>query len=230
MTGFSYSSIKTFEQCPKKYYHLKVAKDVHDAPGEAANYGSAVHKAAEDHVTLGTPVPKKYDYMIPIMAPLLALEGDKYAELELGILRFGEGYMNKAFGPCDFDDPNHWWHGIADLLVVNGELAWCVDYKTGKNARYADLRQLDLLAAGVFLRFPQVQTIKSALLYVVSDEFRPKDHHRMHLPKYLATFDRQLEARETAERTGVWNANSGPLCGWCPVESCPHWTDRRSRR
>jgi len=25
--AWSFSSIKTFEQCPKKFYHLKVAKD-----------------------------------------------------------------------------------------------------------------------------------------------------------------------------------------------------------
>ena len=30
MTAWSYSSIKTFDQCPKKYFHLKIAKDIQD--------------------------------------------------------------------------------------------------------------------------------------------------------------------------------------------------------
>jgi Protein of unknown function (DUF2800). len=59
VTAWSYSSIKTFDQCPKKYYHLKVAKDVKDIPGEAALYGTAVHEAAEHFVKDGTPIPEK---------------------------------------------------------------------------------------------------------------------------------------------------------------------------
>ena len=32
--AWSYSSLKTFEQCPRKYYHLKVAKDIKDGDTE----------------------------------------------------------------------------------------------------------------------------------------------------------------------------------------------------
>ena len=37
--AWSYSSIKTFDQCPKKYYHLKIAKDVQDGDTTATVYG-----------------------------------------------------------------------------------------------------------------------------------------------------------------------------------------------
>jgi hypothetical protein len=50
MTAWSYSSIKTFDQCPKKYFHLKVIKDVKDDPGEAAIYGTDAHEAAEHYI------------------------------------------------------------------------------------------------------------------------------------------------------------------------------------
>ena len=63
MTAWSYSSISTFKQCPKKYYNLKVAKDVKDIGSEAMLYGNQVHKAAEDFIKEGTPIPKKFDYM-----------------------------------------------------------------------------------------------------------------------------------------------------------------------
>ena len=50
MTAWSYSSISTFKQCPKKYYHLKVAKDVKDIGSEAMLYGNQVHTAADDYI------------------------------------------------------------------------------------------------------------------------------------------------------------------------------------
>ena len=31
---WSYSSLKTFQQCPKKYYHLRIAKDIKQSDTE----------------------------------------------------------------------------------------------------------------------------------------------------------------------------------------------------
>ena len=36
---WSYSSLKTFQQCPKKYYHLRIKKDVVDAGNQYTSYG-----------------------------------------------------------------------------------------------------------------------------------------------------------------------------------------------
>jgi hypothetical protein len=49
--AWSFSSIKTFDQCPKKYYHIKVAKDYEeDFNTEAILYGNEFHKAAEEYI------------------------------------------------------------------------------------------------------------------------------------------------------------------------------------
>lgn len=219
MVAWSYSSIKAFEQCPKKYFHLKVAKDVKDEPGEAADYGTAVHLAAEEFIRDNKPIPEKFAYMRPIVERLAAIPGDKYPEVKLGI--------RKDFSPCGFFAKDVWWRGIADLLIINGHKAYCIDYKTGKSARYADTKQLDLLAGAVFSHYPDVAVVKSALAFVVSGEFIPKTHMRVEKSQYLGVFDPQLEALEAAQDNGIWNAKSGPLCGWCPVESCEHWRPRR---
>jgi ATP-dependent helicase/DNAse subunit B len=48
---WSFSSIKTFDQCPKKYYHTKVLKDYkEDFNTEAILYGNEFHEAAELYV------------------------------------------------------------------------------------------------------------------------------------------------------------------------------------
>ncbi len=219
MPAWSYSSIKTFDQCPKKYFHLKVAKDVKDDPGEAADYGTAVHEAAELFITQGTPIPEKFAFMRPIVEPLARKRGDKLAEIKLGV--------TEELQPCSFFAKDVWYRGIADLLIVNGSKAWLVDYKTGKNAKYADIKQLDLLAGAVFIHYPEVETINSALLYVVSHEMPRKIHHRQHLLSYMNVFEAQLDRLEAAMDNGVWNPNPSGLCGWCPVETCEHWRPRR---
>lgn len=214
---WSYSSLKTFQQCPKKYFHLKIAKDVENEGGEAANYGKLVHKAAEDYIRDGTPIPKQFQYMVPILDALIKIPGKKFCEIELGIAK-----KDDKFIACKFDAPNYWWHGIADLLIVDGGVAWLVDYKTSKNAKYADTKQLDLLAAATFLHFPEVLEIKSALAFVVSNEFVRKEHERVMRHKYLDAMKPELDRLEAAVENKVWNPISGPLCKFCPVKTCVH--------
>ena len=222
MPAWSYSSIKTFEQCPKKYFHLKVAKDVKDEPGEAAEYGTAVHLAAEEYIRDGKPIPEKFSFMRPILEPLAAKQGDKHCEMRLGVAKTDDG-----FAPTTFFAKDVWYRGIVDLLILDGNKGWMVDYKTGKNAKYADMKQLDLMAGALFIKFPELETIKSGLAYVVSQEFPKKTHKREHLNQYMSVFEDQLYNLDEAMGNGVFNPKSGPLCGWCPVTTCEHWTPRR---
>jgi hypothetical protein len=221
MITWSYSSIKTFDQCPKKYYHLKVAKDVKDEGSPATLYGQEVHKAAEDYIKFGTPIPTKFKFIEPTVASLNNIPGEKHTELKLGIKKTDAGYE-----PCGFFDKDVWWRGIADLLIVNRGKAWLVDYKTSKSAKYADTMQLDLLAGAAFLHFPQVQRIKSALAFVVCEAFPKKTHDAAKRDAYIEVFSPELERLAGAHETGVWNAKTGPLCGWCPVTSCEHYRRR----
>jgi hypothetical protein len=216
--SWSYSSLKTFQQCPKKYYHLKIAKDVKQSDTTATIYGKDVHKAAEDFIKEGTPIPEKYAYMRPILDALSKIEGDKYCELELGIKKV-DGCKYVA---CSFNDPNYWWRGIADLVVINDDEAHLVDYKTSKNAKYADTKQLDVLAAGLFLKFPDLKVVKSALVFVVSNEFVKKKQEYLFKSAYLAKFEDDLKRLESAMETNIWNPVTSPLCGFCPVKTCVH--------
>ena len=217
MITWSYSSIKTFEQCPKKYYHLKVVKDVKDVGTVATVYGQDVHKAAEEYVKSGTPIPAKFSYLQGTLDALKEIPGQKHCEVKLGIR-----LTNKGYAPCGFFDSDVWWRGVADLLIIPGDSAYSIDYKTSKNAKYADTKQLDLIAAAVFTHHPEVKRIKSALAFVVSNEFVKKEHTADMTKSYFATFTPELDRLTVAEETGVWNAKSGPLCAYCPVTSCEH--------
>ena len=69
---WSYSSLALYQQCPKKYYHLKVAKDVVDPPGEAILFGNTIHKIAEKYIVEGAPIPEKHKAIEPALASIRA--------------------------------------------------------------------------------------------------------------------------------------------------------------
>ena len=223
MVAWSYSSIKTFDQCPKKYFHLKVAKDVKDTAGPEADYGTQAHEVAEHYIKHGTPIPEKFKIMQPVVHALAKFPGEKHTELRLGVSLTDTGYA-----PTTFFGKDVWWRGIVDLLIIDGAVAHMIDYKTGKNAKYADMKQLDLMAGAIFVHYPEVQKIKSGLAYVVSNEFPKKTHVRAEIDTYMSVFDKQLDQLEAALDSGMFNPKSGPLCGWCPVgDKCEHWKPRR---
>jgi hypothetical protein len=213
---WSFSSLKTFQQCPKKYYHTKIAKDVVEPDTKATLYGKSAHTVAEEYIRDGTPIPSAFEYMQPTLNILKAIPGEKLCEVKLGLTKSLEG--------CDFNAPNVWWHGIADLVIINREtgIAHSVDYKTSKNARYADVKQLDLVACGLFAKYPKINKVKSALIFTVSKEFIKADHHREMLLKYVEKPSQDVARIEAALENGVWNPISGPLCKFCSVKQCEY--------
>ena len=213
---WSFSSLKTFQQCPKKYYHTKVAKDIKEPDTTATLYGKSMHTAAEEYIRDGVPIPPQFEYVKAMLDQLNAIPGEKLCEVKLG--------LTKELEPCDFEAEDVWWHGITDLVVLNEAegIAHSVDYKTSKNARYADVKQLDLIAAAIFAKYPKIKKIKSALLFVVSKEFVKATHHAEMKNKYIEKPAQDVARIEAALENGVWNPITGPLCRFCPVKVCEH--------
>jgi len=217
ITPWSFSKIKSFEQCPKKFYHLKIAKDYKEPETEAMLYGTAVHEAAEEYIRDGKPLPPEYDY---IKAPLDSLnmkQGNKLCEYEMG--------LTADLEPCGFWDDDCWYRGIADLVILDEEnkTAWVIDYKTSKNTRYADKGQLELMALCVFKHFPDIETVRGGLLFVVCNELiretYGKDQAGKMWEKWLADYNRM----EQAWKKDVWNAHQSGLCKrHCIVTECVH--------
>jgi hypothetical protein len=84
------------------------------------------------------------------------------------------------------------------------------------------VKQLDLVACGLFAKFPQIQRVKSALIFVVSKEFVKKEHHREMIPKYIEQPAQDVARIEAALDNGVWNPVQGPLCKFCAVKDCEY--------
>jgi hypothetical protein len=213
---WSFSSLKTFQQCPKKYYHTKVAKDIKEPDTTATLYGKSAHTVAEEYIRDGVEIPAAFEYLRATLDALAMIPGIKLCEEMLG--------LTKDLEPCAFDAPEAWWRGIADLVILDeaNELAWSVDYKTSKSARYADVKQLDLVATAIFKKYPKIKKIKSALLFVVSKEFVKATHHAEMTAKYMEKPTQDVARIEAALENGVWNPVTGPLCRFCAVKQCEH--------
>jgi hypothetical protein len=196
---------------------LRIAKDVKDEGSKATLYGQELHKAAEDFLKKDKELSPKFKFIQETVDAIKSIPGDKHCEMKLGVKQTGAGYE-----PCGFFDKNVWWRGVADVVITQDTLAFSIDYKTSKNAKYADLKQLDVVAAALFTHFPQITKIKSALAFVVSNEFIHKEHFVEKRDSYFESFNPLLDRLANAEETGVWNPNTGPLCGFCPVTTCEH--------
>ena len=212
---WSFSRIKAFEQCPKQFYHLKIAKDYSEPTTNAMLYGTAFHTAAEEYIRDNKLLPTKFCYAQGALDALRAKRGKKLCEVKMG--------LTQALDPCDFSAENVWWRGIADLVILDSDIAWVVDYKTGKNTRYADKGQLELMALAVFTHFPSVDTIRAGLLFVVSRDLIKDTYSRDMMPvlwdKWLGNFKRM----ETAHANNIWNAHPSGLCKrHCAVLECVH--------
>lgn len=214
--AWSYSALKTFQSCPKKYYHLKVLKDVKETPSEIMLYGVDAHKAAELYISQNTELPGKYEFMRKQLDTLKNLQGEKYCELKFGLTRDLE--------PCDFFAKDVWLRGMIDLLVVNEQTgtARMIDYKFGKS-KNADMSQLQLMSLAVFKTFPNVKKVKAGLLFCAEDKMIPSQYVANDAPDMWMQWLPEVARLEAAYENDVWNANPSGLCkAWCQVLSCPH--------
>jgi len=211
MIKWSFSSLKQFKNCPHQYHEVKVLQNYPVKVSQQMLYGTEVHKALEDYTREQKELPKHYQRFKSLVDVLMDIEGDKYYEHQMALS------ADKL--PCEFSSPDYWVRGIADLLIVDGDTAFVVDYKTGSN-RYPDTNQLKLMALMVFAHFPSVETVNGGLLFVVHNSFLPEIYTRNKADTYWDSFALDLARLKVAFETGNWHKNPGPLCAYCSVKTC----------
>lgn len=210
---WSYSSLALYKQCPKKYFHLRVAKDFKEPETEALSYGTKVHEAAEFYIRDGKPIPPEFSYMQGLLDRLNNLPGEKLCEYKMG--------LSRDLAPVGFFDKDVWWRGIADLVVLDDDRAFLVDYKTGKSSRYADTKQLEILSLALFKHFPQLKKVKAGLLFVVAQDFVKVDYENQ--PQAWVRWLEDTGQMEASYEADVWNAKPNFTCrNYCAVTTCPH--------
>lgn len=211
MIKWSYSSLKDYVTCPRQYYEVKVAKNYVKCPTQQMLYGTAVHGALEDYVGKGTPLEKNYEQFQPMLDALLQIDGERLPEYRMAI--------NTELEPCTWAAADYWVRGIVDLLILGGDTAYIVDYKTG-SAKYPDVKQLKLMSLMTYAHFPAIHHIKAGLLFVAHNAFVNEVYHRDQSEDMWKDFLPDLERLKLSYDNDKWPENPNPLCGWCPVTAC----------
>jgi RecB family exonuclease len=214
---WSFSKLKAFDTCPKQFYHEKVLKEYPFVQTDAILYGNEFHKACENYIGDEEPLPKKFIYVKNALDALNDKRGVKLCEKKLGITADLE--------PCGFYDKRVWFRGIADLLIIDvvGNMAWVVDYKTGKSAKYADKGQLELMALSVFAHYPDIDRVKAGLFFVVAGDLVKDTYKTLDKVSLWKKWMTNYARMETAFEADVWNPRPSGLCRrHCQVTECPH--------
>lgn len=213
MIKWSFSGIKDFTTCPRQYHEVKVLQNYVKAVTEKMQYGTDVHKALEDYARDKTPLPVFYQKYKPAIDALLEIPGEKYLEHKMALT------IDKV--PCAFDAPDYWVRGIVDFMVVDGDYAHIIDYKTG-SPRYADTNQLKLMALMTFALFPQVNNIKAALLFITKGGFADEAYTRDQIDKMWKVFEPSLTWLSSAFEHNAWPPRPNAFCRSCPVSTCEY--------
>jgi len=121
--SWSYSSLKDFKNCARKFHEVRVLRKYPREETDATRYGTALHLAAEEYIRDSKALPPEFSFMQPTLDALNALPGRKLCEHKMGVTQAGE--------PCDFFAPDVWSRGVADLLIINDDnfTASVFDYK-----------------------------------------------------------------------------------------------------
>ena len=215
--SWSYSSLSLFQQCPKKYYHLRVEKDYKEPETDALLYGKRLHEAAEFYIGKDTPLPPQFAFIKNTLDLLKTLgEGGEFlCEYRMGLTR--------DLQPCEFFDKNVWWRGVADLVILKDDKAYLVDYKTGKSSRYADTKQLEILALALFKHKPNIKLVKGGLLFLLANDFVKVDYEDSQQAEPWVKWLNETKQLEAAYENHVWNPKPNFSCKqYCAVVECIH--------
>lgn len=216
--SWSFSKLKNYETCPKRHYHVDVARDVKEPESEELKFGNTLHDLLAKRLgPAKTPLPEgweKYEpYAAKVDMPVGYPRGKLLVEQKMAIKR--------DFSACDWRSNEAWYRGIADVLKIVGPVALLVDWKTGKVSE--ESQQLVLAAACVFAAHPEVQKIRAEFVWLKHDATTREDVNRADMPMMWANLMPRIEELQAANEKTIYPPKPGFLCKkWCPCTMCPH--------
>lgn len=218
--AWSWTRLDCFEQCPRKFQGTYVIKDFAKPDFDAPHFakGKAVHKVLENYLKDGTPIPYPIPYKgnhffvrLDFLLPMLnKLREAKIVEVEMNVCF--DVRMNKV----TWYSKKAWCRIIFDVLVIVGDFALVIDWKSGKVKKFSD--QLKLFAGGVFTMYPQVNRVLSAYVWCEHEDQAPvwAEYEREEdMEAIWQEFGDRSEMIQLANESGNWPATKNRFCNWC---------------
>lgn len=215
---WSYSKLKNFRNCPKKHYHVDIAKDFTEARSKALEDGDAIHKAMELRLAKQVPLPPAY-------RDFEAAAAKAEAVTPAGTITLVEekAAIREDFTACGYFDQGVWLRMKIDhaKILPSRGLASLRDWKTGKIQD--DSEQLALTAQWVFSKWPEVQICMTRYVWLGQGAETEAEFKRSDMVILWNGLWPELEVYKEAVRTKTFPPKPGGLCReYCPVTSCPY--------
>lgn len=206
----SYSSMKMYQNCPKRYYHQRITKEVVDEGGEATIYGERLHKMIEERLRDNTPLPDEAKGYAPMVEAVLKGLGSDYT-----MLIEQEMTLNRKLKPTGWWDEDAWMRSKLDVLVLRGDTAINLDWKTGK--RRPDFDQLELFALQVFAHHKAVKEVTSCFVWLKDKAMDRQTYHRNNIGELWSNLLNKVSRIERSLHENEWPARPSGLCRFCPA-------------
>jgi hypothetical protein len=217
--SWSWSRFKNYRTCPKRHYHVDIARDFKEAKSEYLAWGHDVHEALAEYIGKRIDLPEKMQGYDGWPRRILAA-----GEAGLTLKVENQLAMNEQFQPCAYYAPEAWFRGVVDVLgimPVETAAAFSIDWKTGKVE--PEFEQLALSAQLVFAHYPKVDHVLAIYVWLGHDTQTVKIYERDKMQQVWNDVMPQVREMEFAARTLTYPPKRSGLCkNYCPVTSCPY--------
>jgi len=215
--AWSYSRLKAYEDCPRRYHETQVKKDAWPEPrSEQLDWGDAVHKALATALKTGTPLPTKFQLYQPWIDKVIRTPGELLVEDDC------RWAITREFKPTPWFAKNVWLRCIADAVKLDYPAALVVDWKAGKSAN-GDPIQLTLTSLMMFMQFPKLQCVRSDFVWLQEDHQTTQVLYRNECADQWALLLPRVQRLQEAVMKDNFPPMFGRFCkNWCPVKSCEY--------
>lgn len=222
--AWSFSALDAYENCPRQYYEVKVARRYQEETSQQMQWGRDVHAAFERRLLYDTPLPLDLQVHEDFLAWFKAQPGEIAGEERIA--------LDTTISPCGYFDKQRtvWMRGQVDARkrdLAAGK-SFILDHKTGKVKN--DFRQLKLFAIHEFRSQPQIHEVRVEYYWTQTKAASGEVYRREQLWDLVREFVPALNRFAGSFRTGTWTPKQSGLCnGWCPVTTCEFWRPKRRR-
>lgn len=206
----SYSRINTYRTCPRQFDYMNVSKVITFKETEATKLGKEIHRELElycKNELTKQELKATQDYT-DIADKIKKLSGSKYYEQQIA---FDHNYTETEY----YSKTGVFMRSIIDVLVVNGESAQVIDWKSGKHRPSKEQFELELFTLAVFIKYPNVQRIKTSLIYLKDKKIESQIYSRNDIDRIKSELEKYKTKIYNDLEVGSFKAKPSPLCNWC---------------
>lgn len=214
-SAWSYSRLKAFSDCPRRFHETQILKNYTDTTTDQA-WGNAIHAAMATALRDGTDLPTKFRILQKWVDQVRKVKGELLVEDDC------QWAITREFQPTAWFAKDVWLRCIADAVKINYPAAMVVDWKAGKSAN-VDPVQLMLTSLVMFIQFPKLDRVMSLFVWLKEDHKTVQTIYRAEAADRWAEILPRVQRFQQAFQQGNFPPQPGRFCrNWCPVKSCEY--------